>query len=265
MNNSVDDRRLAAPMARREEGAYSPYVPRSNAGSGHGSAPTTIELSVRGPLAMRSLVSLATLALAAVTLLARWAHADQYEAQWSVRPLAGLAEVRQDGAAQSQRARIAGAALGVSYGVSDRLDLGLELWTLAAATTTFADTTLTVDRGNIVTGAFTRRSGSSLLLLGPTWRLGVAWVPVLTLAAGAGVRYRGDGGFRQLEVFPAAADRSVALDLAAMARIGLEHRVHRRITLGAYGAALASWGPSLPRFAHASVSIGISYVYYPLR
>jgi hypothetical protein len=25
MNNSVDDRRLAAPMARREEGAYSPY------------------------------------------------------------------------------------------------------------------------------------------------------------------------------------------------------------------------------------------------
>jgi hypothetical protein len=44
MDHSVDDRCRAAPMATREEGAYSPYVTRrSNAASGDGSAPRTIE------------------------------------------------------------------------------------------------------------------------------------------------------------------------------------------------------------------------------
>jgi hypothetical protein len=49
MGPSVDDRCQAAPMARREEGAYSPYVTRGATPPAQvGSAPRTIEGSIRG-------------------------------------------------------------------------------------------------------------------------------------------------------------------------------------------------------------------------
>jgi hypothetical protein len=195
-------------------------------------------------------------------LLPMSALADHHEAQWSARPFAGVGAIPEEGAS-AQRVLVGGLTLGFSYGISNHLDLGGEIVTLASAMPRFMDTAI-IDGGAPYHGPLTRRTGSVLLLLGPTWRLGVSWVPVITLAAGGGARYRSNGTFSEIGLVLDHERAAVELDLAATARIGIERRVHRRLVVGAYASALASWGPSAPLLPIASISLGLSYVHYPL-
>ena len=103
-----------------------------------------------------------------------------------------------------------------------------------------------------------------LLLAGPTWRFGVGWVPVVSIGAGGGVRYRSAGTFQDLGFAPSEKAQTTVLDLGATARVGVERRMTRRVTVGAYVCALAAWSPSAPLLPAATVSVGISYVHYPL-
>jgi hypothetical protein len=195
-------------------------------------------------------------------LLPMSARADHHEAQWSARPFAGIAALAEEGVS-TQNAMVGGVTLGFSYGVSNHLDLGGELVTLATTAPRFMDTAI-IDGGAPYVGPLARRAGSALMLLGPTWRLGVTWVPVFTLAAGGGARYRSNGRFTEIDIVLDEQRAVVVLDLAATARVGIERRVLRRLVVGAYASALASWGPSAPLLPMASVSLGISYVNYPL-
>lgn len=197
-----------------------------------------------------------------IALAPNAAHADQFEAQWSARPFAGLAALQDEGAT-AQPALVGGLSLGLSYGVSNRLDIGAELVTLATTMPHLSEVTI-IDGGAPYRGPFIRRAGSALLLLGPTWRGGVSWVPVISLAAGGGARYRSAGTFADIDISPSNKRAAVVLDLAATIRIGIEHRMNRRLTVGAYASALASGGPSAPVLPLASLSFGISYVHYPL-
>jgi len=192
------------------------------------------------------------------------ARADRYEAQWSARPLVGMTRLREEGAASDERALVGGLSLGVSYGLSNQLDVGVELVTLATATPTFPNTPVVVGGGSMTQGSLTRRAGTALLLVGPTWRFGVGWVPVISIGAGGGVRYRSAGTFRDLNFVPPEKAQTVVFDLGATARLGIEHRMTRRVTVGAYLSALAAWSPSAPLLPAATVSVGISYVHYPL-
>lgn len=158
---------------------------------------------------------------------------------------------------------VGGVSLGLAYGVSNELDLGTELVALATTMPRFTDAA-NLDGGAPYRGPLSRRAGSALLLLGPTWRLGVSWIPVVTLAAGGGARYRSDGTFTETGITLDEKRATVALDLAATARVGIEHRINRRLVVGAYASALASWGPSAPLLPIASISLGVSYVHYPL-
>jgi hypothetical protein len=205
---------------------------------------------------------LALLALAGVAAPGT-ARADHHEAQWSARPFTGVADLREDGATD-RRAFVGGVSLGVAYGISNQLDLGAELMTFAVTMPAFHDAPVIIDGGAVYRGPFTRRTEEALLLLGPTWRFGVAWVPVVSLAAGGGARYRTDGTFTALGLAPADKRGSVGLSLAATARVGLEHRMNRRLTVGAYAAAFTSWSSSAPVLPIATLSMGVSYVHYPL-
>jgi hypothetical protein len=203
-------------------------------------------------------------ALAAGCLLrSRHVLADRAEVQWSARPVAGVAQLREEGATRHERGVLAGGALGLSYGLSNRMDLGAEVSVMAAEEATFADATVLIGGGTSVRGALTRRTGSALLLLGPTWRFGVAWVPTVALAAGAGVRYRTQGTMPDLGLAPDDRHASVALDLAVSAKVGFEHRMSPSLTVGLYGAGLAAWSPSAPPLPALTFSAGLSYVYYP--
>jgi len=192
------------------------------------------------------------------------AHADQFEAQWSARPLVGAALLEEEGSASTERAMTGGLSLGLSYGFSNELDLGVELTTLAAQTATFPNTTVAVGGGGLMQGPMTRQAGTALLLLGPTWRFGVSWVPVITLAAGGGVRFRSAGTFTEDGIAPGEKAATAALDLAATARVGIEHRMNRRLVVGVYASGLVAWGPSAPMLPAAMLSVGLSYVHYPL-
>jgi hypothetical protein len=192
------------------------------------------------------------------------AHADRSEAQWSARPLVGAALLKEEGSTATERAMTGGLSLGLSYGLSNRLDLGVELTTLAAQTVTFPKTMVDVDGGRPMQGPMTRQAGTALLLLGPTWRFGFSWVPVVTLAAGGGVRYRSAGMFIEDGVAPGEKAATAALDLAATARVGLEHRMNRRLVAGVYASGLVAWSSSAPLLPPALLSVGLSYVHYPL-
>jgi hypothetical protein len=109
-----------------------------------------------------------------------------------------------------------------------------------------------------------RQAGTALLLLGPTWRFGVSWVPVVTLAAGGGVRYRSAGRFTEDGFAPGEKAATTALDLAATARVGLEHRMNRRLVGGVYASGIVAWSPSAPMLPAVLLSVGLSYVNYPL-
>lgn len=191
------------------------------------------------------------------------AHADRYEAQWSARPLVGMSRLREEGATSNERAAVGGLSLGLSYGLSNRLDVGVDLVTLATATGTFPGTVM-IGGGNRTEGSLTRRAGTALLLVGPTWRFGVGWVPVISIGAGGGVRYRSAGTFVEHMISPPEKAQTAVLDLGATARLGIERRMTRRVTVGAYVSALAAWSPSAPLLPAATVSVGISYVHYPL-
>lgn len=192
----------------------------------------------------------------------RVVHADDYEARWSTRPVVGLAVLEEEGATSSELSLAGGASIGFAYGVSNHLDLGAELVAVSTLLPTF-DAAI-MSNGYIARGPFQRRSGTTVLLLGPSWRFGaLGWTPVVAAGLGGGVRFRSRGSFPELGLVPEDKVELAALDLAAALKAGLERRLDRRWTFGVYGSALGAWSPRAPLLPVASISFGLSYVYYP--
>jgi hypothetical protein len=200
--------------------------------------------------------------LSAAPGLPRLAHADRNEARWSARPLGGVA-LMQEGGADPALAPTAGASIAMAYGLSHQLDLGLEVMSMMIVPT--FDGAILVD-GYVARGDFKRRTSSALVLAGPTWRFGSPdrWTPVIAASAGGGLRYRSIGVFSDIELQPPGKTAGRTMDYAASAKVGLERRINRRLTFGAYFSTLATWSEEAPTFAVASVSFGLSYVHYPL-
>src|SRR5262245_46844260 len=121
---------------------------------------------------------LSALAGAALLGVVPTAEADNYEARWSTRPVVGLALLQEEGATRDELGLAGGATLAFAYGVSNRLDLGAELVAMSTLMPTFDAAILS--NGYIARGAFRRRSGTTLLILGPSWRFGaLGWTPIV--------------------------------------------------------------------------------------
>ncbi|NJM90812.1 MAG: hypothetical protein HC863_00510 [Myxococcales bacterium] len=135
------------------------------------------------------------LALLSLSLLARSSRAEEDEARWSARPIAGVALTTEE-QADPALAFAQGASVSLAYGVTDRLDLGAEIVGLRAEPS--FDASIPVE-DVIIRGPFLRRISSAALLLGPTWRFGRpgGWTPVLAASAGGGLRYRSLGKFAE--------------------------------------------------------------------
>jgi hypothetical protein len=211
----------------------------------------------RGP---RRAGRVALAAAVVIALAPAAAFADDHEVQWSARPFGGLADVPEPGASRSV-AGFGGIAVGMSYGISNQLDLGGEILALQTMPARFAGMAV-LDGGAPYHGPLERRTASTLLVVGPTWRFGASWVPVVALAAGGGARFRSAGVLSDLGIALDERRGSTVVDVAALARVGIEHRVNRRLTVGLYAQGLASWSPSAELLPMASVSLGLSYVRY---
>lgn len=203
------------------------------------------------------------LALAVVAASASASLADRAEAQWAARGVAGVARLRSEHAADPAYGAVGGFALSVAYGLSNRLDVGAELVSLITSAPRFEQAQLVVS-DDILASSYRRREGSVLALLGATWRLGVGWVPVLAGAAGGGVRLRDHGEFVTYQYLPLEDRATWELELAVSGKVGLERRVTRSFTIGAYSSLLLGIGPRAPLSSSLAVSLGVSYVHYPL-
>lgn len=204
--------------------------------------------------------------LGAVALLAANASAsfaDRAEAQWAARGVAGVARLRSEHSSEAAYGAVGGFSLSLSYGLSNRLDLGVELLSLLTSAPRFERAQLTVSDDRLAS-SYQRREGSVLALLGATWRLGVGWVPVLAGSAGAGVRLRDHGEFVTYRYMPVEDRATSELELALAGKVGLERRVNRSLTVGAYSSLLLGWGPEAPLASSLALSFGLSYVHYPL-
>lgn len=190
------------------------------------------------------------------------AHADRAEAQWSARTLTGVVQMRADRAPDPTYGLVGGLALAVSYGISNQLDLGVELLSFVTSEPDFENASLTIS-DDTAYSTYTRREGATLFLAGATWRYGVDWVPVLAVSGGAGVRYRDNGAFSPMRFYPVEDRAERVLDVAILGKAGIERRINRSVTLGAYSALLTDWSPDAPLMASLSLSLGVSYVHYP--
>ncbi len=202
--------------------------------------------------------------IAAVVLAAGpSARADRAELQWSARTLTGVVQMRAERAPDPTYGLVGGLALAVSYGFSNQLDVGAELVSFVTSEPEFEGASFTIS-DDTAYSTYVRREGATLFLLGATWRYGVEWVPVLAASVGAGVRYRDNGAFSPAKFYP-MEDRAVRVwDLAALGKAGVERRLNRYVTVGAYSALLMDWSPDAPLMASLSLSLGLSYVHYPV-
>jgi hypothetical protein len=196
------------------------------------------------------------------------AMADRYEATITVRPLAGSATVREDGAPSSASVTALGLAGGLSWGLRNWLDVGADLAAINLPEATFAGATAPIS-GTPHTGDVTRASRLALLRLGATLRLGVGWVPTLHASLGPVLRTRTDAVMVRdasgpLGIIPDNGHGGASFDVAATLRAGFEHRLTRRWSVGVDLGVTHLLGLGAPSVDVIEGAVSVGYTWYPL-
>jgi hypothetical protein len=201
------------------------------------------------------------------------ATADRYEATVAVRPMGGVGHVTEDVAGAAGGASVStyggGGEVTVGYGVRNWLDVGGELAVVAFTRATY-DAAMVTIMGIPTTGRVTRTMRLTQLRAGATLRLGVAWVPTIYLGAGLSARMPTAGTLRvdnhgdALDLTPDGMAAGVQLDACVVARIGFEHRIDRRWSVGVAMDASRTLGLGAPPVDMVSGGVSLSYTWYPL-
>jgi len=195
-------------------------------------------------------------------------RADRFEATIAVRPTAGYARIAETGTDAPATVRSAGIAGGLSWGVRNWLDLGGELAASALGEATYDRAMVLVDDSPMA-GPLKRMTRIAQLRGVATLRLGVAWVPTVQLAIGAGARHRSSALLHGQSVrgetiyVPDGQGAEVTLDAVAAVRVGLEHRLTPSWTLGLSVGASQSLGVGAPDLQLADASFTLARVWYP--
>lgn len=200
------------------------------------------------------------------------ARADRYELTLTLKPIGTLVRVGEDigpgGERTTATAYGAGGAISLGYGVRNWLDISAEVAAVQLATAEYAGAEVLVG-GSPRTGLVTRGTRSGQLRLGATLRLGVSWVPSVYLGVGIGGRMRGAATFvlhedgRTLDLVPDGLDAEIGADLVPLVRLGLEHRLTPRWTLGVSAGASYWIGLGAPSAQAVEVGLLSSYSWYP--
>lgn len=199
------------------------------------------------------------------------AHADRREASIHAQLVAGVATTGYatgNGAAPSASALMGGLGVRASYATHNDYQYDAALTLLTTSGAAFDAATFTPPNRAPLTGPFTAATQLARLDAGTTLRLGVAYIPTARLAFGAQTRRLGAptvmvGG----EDFRGAARTGRAseymLDLVGVASIGFDHRINRRLIIGA--AIGASYAVPLggEAFRTVEIMIHVSRYHYP--
>lgn len=197
------------------------------------------------------------------------ATADRYEATITLRPTGALARIDDAGVETPAVVGGGGFSGGLAYGVRNWLDVGAEVVAVASTRARYDDAMLPVS-GTPQTGELSRVTRMLQLRAGGTLRMGVAWVPVLHAGLGIGARQRSAAELRvqtpqgPTVIPPDDEPAELVIDLVATLRLGLDHRVSRRWTIGASVGATECVGLGAPAVQIFDASVALAYTWYPL-
>ena len=202
------------------------------------------------------------------------AAADRYEASVTVRPVGAIGRITERaGDVRGGEAVVSrnggGGEVGLNYGVRNWLDVGGEVVGAAFAQAIYDPVAVTV-AGSPAMGHLTRTTRLVQLRAGATLRLGVGWVPTVHLGLGIGGRVLSAGVLHDEEhartfvVTPDGMSEGVAMEVLACARIGFEHRLDRRWSVGLDAEASYAVGVGTPPLEVAAAGVSLAYTWYPL-
>lgn len=197
------------------------------------------------------------------------ARADRYEATITMRPTGVLARVDDTGVDTQASVPGGGAAAGLSWGVRNWLDVGLEVGAVALREARYDSATLPV-ASNDQTGELFRTTRAARAQVGATLRFGVGWVPSLYVGVGAGARQRTDARLRvqvgqgTADLIPDGGEAEWTVDLVATVRAGLDHRINRRWSLGLVAGVTQCIGAGTPDIQMLEGALVLGYRWYPM-
>ncbi len=214
---------------------------------------------------MRTLLFAALVVLGAAT--ASTAHADRRETSLHAHMIGGLATVADEDASESGSAALGGLAVRASYATHNSFQYDVSLSLLATGGAAFPSTTFMPPGRPAVTGPYSIASQVTRLDGGVTLRLGVAWIPTVRLAVGGQARRRGGPVVDASAGEVTGEDQlgrgsELSFDLVGTGTIGLDHRINRRLIVGAAAGASMAVPLGGEAFRTFEVTAHVAYYYY---
>lgn len=200
------------------------------------------------------------------------ARADRYEAVVGVRAVGVLARIGDDSTTGPITTTAPGGGLAVrfAWGVRNYLDLGGEVTGVALTQASYENASRPISN-TANAGTLTRTTRLAHAQVGATFRFGVRWVPLVGVGVGAGVRHRSTATLRVVtpsgssaDLVPDDGESTTTVDLVASARVGLDYRANRRLTVGLALGATECLGASVPDLQLLEAGLHLSYTWYPL-
>lgn len=211
---------------------------------------------------MRSLVPLV------LVLMTGPASADRREASLHAHLVGGVAVTSDAAADESGSAPLSGLAVRASYATSNTYQYDLSLSVLATGGAAFPMATFSPPGRPTVTGPYTIASQVTRVDAGVTLRLGVVWIPTVRLALGGQGRRHGGPVVTAEGSEVTGEDRlgrssEIGFDLIGTATVGLDHRVNRRLIVGAAAGACMAVPVGGEDFRTFEVTAHAAYYWYP--
>ncbi len=208
---------------------------------------------------------------ALLVILGLWtgsARADRREASLHAQVVGGVATLGDGDANGTSSTPLGGLAVRASYATHNLWQYDVALSLLGTGEASFPSTTFVPAERPAVTGPYTISQQVTRLDGGLTFRLGVAWIPTARVALGVQGRRHGgpvvSNGMRQVSG-EADTGRSseIGLDVIGAATVGLDHRINRRLIVGAAAGATVAVPLGGETFRSFEATLHASYYWYP--
>lgn len=192
------------------------------------------------------------------------AAADRREASLHAELVGGAVRTGDaDGGDATATVPVGGLAVRASYATRDRFQYDVALTLLRSGEGAFPERTFMPVGQPPVTGPFRVGAMAARLDGGVTFRLGVRWIPTVRLAAGVQLRRLGEAVVDSPAGAVVGREPRLALDAVGVAALGLDHRVNRRLIVGASAGGVLAVATDGGVTASLEATVHGAYYWYP--
>jgi hypothetical protein len=195
------------------------------------------------------------------------AHADRRETSLHAQTIGGLAMTGDAAVDDTGSAPLGGIGIRASYATSNLFQYDVSLSLLDTGGASFPTATFMTPGRPAVSGPYTISSQLTRLDGGVTFRLGVAWIPTVRLAVGGQARRRGgpvvmSGGAQVTGEDRLGRGSELGFDVVGTGTVGLDHRINRRLIVGAAAGASMAVPLGGESFRTLEVTLHAAYYWY---